>query len=785
MYKRFPIVLTILTLLFAVQTGYPQQSTVVQNIINQVNIDSLVYFVKELSGNVATNIGGQPYTIQSRNKSQPGNDKAMTYIQQKLQQYGLTASIQSFSTTGKNVVAVQPGTEFPNRKYIICAHFDDMPSGTLAPGADDNASGTAGVIEAARILKNYSFPFTVVYALWDEEEQGLIGSAYYASLANAAGDSILGVINLDMISWDSNNDNKAEIHTRPVGTSMLLTSKMYEVNTTYGIGLVLSTVNPGSTYSDHASFWDENYGAILLIELDGDFNAYYHTVNDLVTQTNFNKPYFLKSAKLSIGTLATFLLNLNLELQHTPFVSVNTTQPITLLASVISGLQLGTGNGAPRLYYRTNTGGGYSQFSSVTGVPAEGTTNYNFTIPAQAMGTSVQYYIAVQDAGNSLVVTSPAGGSGVNPPGSNPPTSFHHFLIAQSTVAFSDSLNNITKWTPTGTWGLTTGKFVSAPTSLTDSPVGNYLATTNSTVTLNNPIDLTNIIGAALSYDLQFDLEIDWDYAQIQITTNNGTSWTPLQGLYTNPGTGTFQPNGEPLYDASQLSWVKEQIDLTSYAGQQIKLRFLMRSDGSVQRDGIYIDNIVVSKYSVVPVELTSLSAMSDNGTVNLYWSTASEVNNRGFEINRSSDKQNWEYIGFVDGNGTTSETHSYQFSDGNPLNSKNYYTIKQIDFDGTYKVYGPVEADLAAGLSYALEQNYPNPFNPATSIKFAIKEKGLVTLAVFDLLGREITTLVNKEMEPGNYTINYDASELVSGVYVYQLKAKDFISTRKMMLVK
>ena len=134
------------------------QSPVVQSIINEINSDSLAYFVKELSGEVHTIIGGSPYTIVSRHKDQPGNNKAADYIKQKLSSYGLAAFDQNFSSTGRNVYGVQTGTEFPIQKYIICAHYDDMPSGTTAPGADDNASGTAAVIEAARIFSNYSFP---------------------------------------------------------------------------------------------------------------------------------------------------------------------------------------------------------------------------------------------------------------------------------------------------------------------------------------------------------------------------------------------------------------------------------------------------------------------------------------------------------------------------------------------------------------------------------------------------------------------------------------------------
>ena len=117
-------------LLFA-QFNIFSQTPVVQQIINSVNQDSIIQFVKELSGVVPTMINGTPQTIASRNKNQPGNALAETYIKQKLQYYGLTTTIQSFSSTGKNVIGVKTGTEFPNKKFIICAHYDDMPSGPI------------------------------------------------------------------------------------------------------------------------------------------------------------------------------------------------------------------------------------------------------------------------------------------------------------------------------------------------------------------------------------------------------------------------------------------------------------------------------------------------------------------------------------------------------------------------------------------------------------------------------------------------------------------------------
>jgi len=249
---------------FITATNVFSQSPIIQQIINSVSQDSLIFFVEELSGEVQTIIGGTPYTIVSRNKYQPSNDKAADYIEQKLEYYGLDVYNQSFSSSGRNVYGVLTGTELPNQIWMVCAHYDDMPSGSIAPGADDNASGTAAVLEAARVLSQESFPYTIIFALWDEEEQGLVGSDYYANQASANGDSILGVINLDMIAYDGNSDGNADVHTSSIANTNSLKDKMVEVNLLYGINLDLDVV-PAQPYSDHQSFLDHGFGAILFI----------------------------------------------------------------------------------------------------------------------------------------------------------------------------------------------------------------------------------------------------------------------------------------------------------------------------------------------------------------------------------------------------------------------------------------------------------------------------------------------------------------------------------------
>jgi hypothetical protein len=186
-----------------------------------------------------------------------------------------------------------------------------------------------------------------------------------------------------------------------------------------------------------------------------------------------------------------------------------------------------------------------------------------------------------------------------------------------------------------------------------------------------------------------------------------------------------------------------------------------------------------------VPVELTSFSGFVANGNVTLNWSTATETNNQGFDVERFVESFNWEKIGFVQGSGTTTELRSYSFVDENVTEGKYSYRLKQIDFDGSFEYSDVVEIEVGTPNQYSLEQNYPNPFNPTTTISYSIKEKGLVTLKVFDILGNELKTLVNEEKEVGSYKIEFSAASFASGIYFYTIQAGEFSSTRKMILLK
>jgi hypothetical protein len=186
-----------------------------------------------------------------------------------------------------------------------------------------------------------------------------------------------------------------------------------------------------------------------------------------------------------------------------------------------------------------------------------------------------------------------------------------------------------------------------------------------------------------------------------------------------------------------------------------------------------------------LPVELTFFTANVNGSTVSLNWTTATEINNRGFEIQRKSENANWENIGFVPGFGTTTESRSYNYLDNSVSNGKYFYRLKQIDFNGTFSYSSIVEANVETPIEFALNQNYPNPFNPSTIISYSVPQSSFVTIKVYDIIGNEVATLVNGNKQAGNYEVNFDASNLSNGVYMYSIKTDNFTSTKKMILMK
>jgi bacillopeptidase F (M6 metalloprotease family) len=221
-------------------------------------------------------------------------------------------------------------------------------------------------------------------------------------------------------------------------------------------------------------------------------------------------------------------------------------------------------------------------------------------------------------------------------------------------------------------------------------------------MTLTDAMDISGYTNPRLTFRTKFDIESNWDFGQVDVSTNDGVTWIPLAGEYTEAGVGSFQPTGEPVYDGIISNWVEENISLANYLSSEFKIRFQLESDGGVREDGWYVDDIGILIYTI------PTSSQDDAETVT----------------------------------------------------------------------------------QFELEQNYPNPFNPSTKIKYSIpsnlnRETSNVSLKVYDVLGNAVATLVNEQKPAGTYEVEFDASNLSSGIYFYRLAAGSRIQTKKLILLK
>lgn len=197
------------------------------------------------------------------------------------------------------------------------------------------------------------------------------------------------------------------------------------------------------------------------------------------------------------------------------------------------------------------------------------------------------------------------------------------------------------------------------------------------------------------------------------------------------------------------------------------------------------ISNVNFTIAAAIPVELASFTATSIDEGVLLNWITATEINNAGFTIERGIDGENFSEIGFVGGKGTTTEPTVYSYLDNSAKQGTYYYRLKQTDYDGTFKYLDVVNVSVDLPTKFALGQNYPNPLNPSTVISWQSPVSSYQTLKIYDILGNEVATLVDEYREAGSYYVEFDASDLPSGIYYYKLTAGSFSDVKKMMVVK
>jgi len=271
------------------------------------------------------------------------------------------------------------------------------------------------------------------------------------------------------------------------------------------------------------------------------------------------------------------------------------------------------------------------------------------------------------------------------------------------------------------------------------------------------------------------------DSLEILYSTDAGQNWESLVLLHGGPnGELVTAPHSTSEFIPDPNEW--ETMKLTLPEGVT-KFKFKAMSAGG---NDLFLDNIrIINQDSGTPVELVSFHAAVLNNDVHLKWTTETEINNSGFEIQRKKANEDWENIGFIEGYGSTTEEHNYSLVDKNILAGHYQYRLKQIDYDGSFEYFGVVDINISQPTKFSLEQNYPNPFNPSTTIKYSIPESGNIKLIVFNSLGEEVKVLKDEFEEAGTYKINFNASELSSGIYFYKIISGNFTSVKKMALLK
>jgi hypothetical protein len=381
--------------------------------IDQVSQETIRQYTGDLSGEWPVTVRGKTVTLTTRNTNSGSPiQNATNYVGDHLAARGLTVEYHQWSNpTSPNVIGQKTGLTSPGEIYLIGAHLDNVPSSGTAPGADDNASGSVGVMVAADILAQFDWNCTLRFAFWTGEEQGLLGSDQYAWRAKDDGETIRGVLNLDMIAWNTAaSPRDIDLHAKAsMPATVDLANQAASVIEAYDIDLVPEVRSDGTGSSDHASFWKYGFNAILGIEdyypSNHDFNPYYHTTSDQLEvldmsyYTDFVKAMVAEMAHMS-GCLVTGALQGHVTGAHD--------------GSAIGGAEITLTDAAARSYkLKANASGGYSQpvppatYSAV--VTAYGYADGSaFGLPVAANGSATADF-----ALTSLPPAAPAASAGL------------------------------------------------------------------------------------------------------------------------------------------------------------------------------------------------------------------------------------------------------------------------------------------------------------------------------------------------------------------------------------
>ena len=799
--------------------------TAIANIVSNVSTDSIEFFIQSLQD------------FQTRFLFADTRDAVANWIKSQFVRFGFTdVVIDSFLYQGtwqKNVVTTLTGTTMPEKVYVFGGHHDSYSSGdlyTFAPGADDNASGTAAALEIARVIisNGYQPEATIKFITFGAEEYGLWGSVDYAAYAFSQGMDIRLMINHDMISHTYQQLSQSTVDINRYTGSEAWGSLAFDMVNLYSV-LTPYYGPSNSGGSDSYSFWQKGYHAVYFEERE--FSPYYHTPQDIIT--NYSMPYCAEVIKSS-GALLLTAIQIPSDVKNYFLYDVGNGSSLSLSWSPNTEPDLAT----YKIYVGLSPGNYYQSFM---------TTDTSFIINNLNEGT--KYYIAV-----SAIDSDENEG----------------FLNERNIIPYSIPLapfNFMAKPTPqliNLSWDKNkeldlAGYNIYRSESLT----GSYFKINNTTYVdtfyqdnsvmagqfyyyfiravdnqLNEGINSDTVRSRLVSLDRGIllvdetkdgdgsllnptDLQVDEFYQQI-LGSFNKTDYDILtEGVVTLSDLGAYstiiwQADDNMDFTAAQSaqSVIREYLDYggnviysgyrPSRAFQNNTLLTAKYNPGMFIYDYLKIDssssNLLSrfigavpysSTYSVIYVDSLKTSLSDDyhlKGIETIFPNsegTAIYSYDTYFDTTTSQGRLKGKPVG-VEYLGTDYKSVILSF----PLyymNLDQAKTLLENILINKFNELTGVNEDNHNYIpsAFALRQNYPNPFNPSTSIRFEVSNNKFVSLKVYDVLGNKVATLVNEEMAPGSYSVTFDAIRLSSGIYFYTLQAGSFWETKKMILLR
>lgn len=540
--------------------------------IAQVNADTLQQFVQHLQD------------FGTRNAYKPGGIQAQNWILGKFQSYGLDVELYDFSMPGgpasDNVIATLTGTKYPDEYVVLGAHYDSYTGGSSEPGADDNATGAAGILEAARLLSQYQFDRSIIFATWSGEEYGLYGSEAWANEAAVNGMNILGYFNIDMAGYLAAGN---AMHTDIIAPSSADELRQFykDVCAIYLPDFDVFDGSLSNGDSDHTSFNNNGFQGIFPFEDTQNYSPYIHTPGD------------------TIGTSVN-----NFE-QHAIFVKAIIANVVSMSDQLPAPSNLAATAGDSEVALNWDLLDSVDHYNIYRNAdPAIFATSVEpmYTDTAVENGTSYSYYVTAvflntgEESGPSNLVTAIP----------MPPISLPFFDDFETGAPY---------WSMEGTWGLENIIFYSSTSAMTESPTGNYTADLNISSTLR-ALNFTGATSAQISFWTRYRIEDGYDYMFLEVSTD-GANFDQVAS-----------------FTGDQLTWVLKTYPLDNYVNQSnVIIRFRFKSDAYADAEGMFIDDLEVSVSGVGIDEGLIHSAQT-----NLYFSPnpVNSITTVGYSLDKS-----------------------------------------------------------------------------------------------------------------------------------------------------